>query len=274
MLVQLVYISSRLVVRIYLNTLFGDGKKDQVSNDTQNCNPWGNIASKLFDELSHSNFNFCEYKNSTDSSISTKANSLMVDATDMDEKFAMMKQTIEALKKSIDDKNLQITQLMSKLDLYNFGESHHILTIQENVAEINHASVKLDHKKDSISNVLRPVVSPKIEEGAIILQFESFEPVEVSALRKSTNTSKVDDFSNEESSDTWTLIALKRQKHQGTSKLQLSKVDTKSSTNQLQQCESINSNTKSKYINASSQKVRRTITLMEFFPEMLLGARA
>uniref|UniRef100_M1ACK3 Uncharacterized protein n=1 Tax=Solanum tuberosum TaxID=4113 RepID=M1ACK3_SOLTU len=57
---------------------------------------------------------------------------LMIDATDMDEKFTMMEQTIEALKKSIDDKNLQITQLMRKLDLYNFGESHHILTIQEN----------------------------------------------------------------------------------------------------------------------------------------------
>uniref|UniRef100_M1DWN8 Uncharacterized protein n=1 Tax=Solanum tuberosum TaxID=4113 RepID=M1DWN8_SOLTU len=99
-----------------------------------------------------------------------------------------------------------------------------------------------------------------MEEGVIILQFGSFEPIEVSALKKTTNTSKVDGFSNEESSDTWTLIALKRQKHQGTSKLRLSKVDTKSSTNQLLQCESINSNTKSKYINASSQKLAREFT--------------
>ncbi|KAH0752193.1 hypothetical protein KY285_005341 [Solanum tuberosum] len=95
--------------------------------------PRGNIASKLFDELSHSDFNLGEYKNSTDSSISTKVNSLMIDATDMVEKFAMMEQIIEASKKSIDDKNLQITQLMSKLDLYNSRESHHILTIQEKV---------------------------------------------------------------------------------------------------------------------------------------------
>uniref|UniRef100_M1D8J1 Uncharacterized protein n=1 Tax=Solanum tuberosum TaxID=4113 RepID=M1D8J1_SOLTU len=73
-----------------------------------------NIASKLFDELSHSSFNFGESENSTDFSISTKVNSLMADATDMDEKFAMMEQTIGALKKSIDDKNLQIAQLMSK----------------------------------------------------------------------------------------------------------------------------------------------------------------
>ncbi|KAH0754177.1 hypothetical protein KY290_024447 [Solanum tuberosum] len=63
-------------------------------------------------------------------------------------------------------------------------------------AKINHASVKLDHKKDSISKVLRPVVLPKIEEYFIILQFGSFEPVKVSALKKTTNTSKVDDFSN------------------------------------------------------------------------------
>ncbi|KAK4737514.1 hypothetical protein R3W88_001211 [Solanum pinnatisectum] len=174
--------------------------------------PRGKIASKLFDELSHSSFNFGESKKSTDSSNSTKVNSLMVNTTNMDEKFTMMEQTIEALR-----------------------------------TEINHASVKFDHKKDSISKVLRHVVSPKVEE------------VEVSALKKTTNTSKVDDFSNEESSDTWTLITLKRQKHQGTSKLRLSKLDTKSSTNQLQQCESIKSNTKSKYINTSSPKVRWTI---------------
>ncbi|KAH0639770.1 hypothetical protein KY285_036356 [Solanum tuberosum] len=64
---------------------------------------------------------------------STLVNSLMVDATDMDEKFAMMEQTIEALKKSIDDKNIQIAQLMIKLDLYNSRESHHNLTTQEKV---------------------------------------------------------------------------------------------------------------------------------------------
>jgi len=35
--------------------------------------------------------------------------------------------------------------------------------------ETNHASVKLDY--DSISEVLRPVVSPRIEQDVIILQF-------------------------------------------------------------------------------------------------------
>ena len=91
----------------------------------------GNIASKLFDELSHFSFNFGESKSSTDSSILTKGNSFMVDTTDMNEKFAMMEQIIEALKKSICDKNLQITQLMSKLELYNSKESHHNLKTQE-----------------------------------------------------------------------------------------------------------------------------------------------
>ncbi|KAH0743017.1 hypothetical protein KY290_031010 [Solanum tuberosum] len=95
--------------------------------------PGGNIVSKLFDELSHSGFNFGEFKNSEDSSISTKVNSLMVDAPNMDEKFTMMEQTIETLKKSIDDKNLQIAQLMSKLDLYNSRESLKNLTTQEKV---------------------------------------------------------------------------------------------------------------------------------------------
>ncbi|KAG5613268.1 hypothetical protein H5410_024549, partial [Solanum commersonii] len=191
--------------------------------------------------------------NSTDFSISTKVNSLMVDATNMDEKFAMIEQTIEALKKYIDDKNIQITQLMSKLDLYNFGESHHILTIQEKV-DIDSPTKPIDSQSANRS-VLRLVASLKIEEDVIILQFGSFEPVEVFVLKKTTNTSKVDDFSNKKNDDTWILVARKRQKYQGTSKLRLSKVDTKSSTNQLQQCESIRSNTKLKYINASSQKL-------------------
>ncbi|KAK4717868.1 hypothetical protein R3W88_016206 [Solanum pinnatisectum] len=87
----------------------------------------------LSDELSQPSFNFGEFKNSTDFSISTKVNALMVDAIDMDEKFAMMEQTIETLKKFINDKNLQIAQLMSNLDLSNSGGSHHNLTMQEKI---------------------------------------------------------------------------------------------------------------------------------------------
>lgn len=66
--------------------------------------------------------------------------------------------------------------------------------------DANHASANLDHKKDSISEALgpmHPVALPKIEEGIIILLFGSFEPVEFPALKKTTNTSKLHDFSND-----------------------------------------------------------------------------
>ncbi|KAG5582168.1 hypothetical protein H5410_052795, partial [Solanum commersonii] len=169
-------------------------RNDQVSNDTQNRN---------LGSTSHLSCLMNSLTRLQHSSISTKVNYL--------------EQTIEALKKSIDDKNLQTTQHEQKFYV-------------------------LWHRL-------------KIEEDVIILQFGSFEPVEVSTLKKTTNTSKVDDFSNKKNDDTWILVACKRQTHQGTSKLRLSKVDTKSSTNQLQQCEIIKSNTKLKYINASSQKL-------------------
>ena len=89
--------------------------------------PGGNIASKLFDELSHSNFNNGEYNSSIDTLISTKDNSFMVAQLT----WTRSSQTIEALNKSIDDKNLQIMQLMSKLDFCNSRESHHNLKTQE-----------------------------------------------------------------------------------------------------------------------------------------------
>ena len=118
------------------------------------------------------------------------------------------------------------------------------------------------------------MASPKIEEDVIIQEFRSFEPVEISALKKTTNISKVDDFFNTESDNNWTLVARKRQKHQGTSKHRLSKVDTKLSTNQLRKCEIIKFDTKLKDMNDSSQKVRIPVTLMEFFPVILLDVRA
>ncbi|KAK4356109.1 hypothetical protein RND71_025080 [Anisodus tanguticus] len=90
--------------------------------------PWGNITFMLFDKLSQTCCNFGESEDSTDSPISTKVNALMADATDMDEKFANIEQTIEALKKYVDDKNLQIAQLMNKLEAFTHAESSHIPT--------------------------------------------------------------------------------------------------------------------------------------------------
>ncbi|KAG5616520.1 hypothetical protein H5410_016344 [Solanum commersonii] len=117
---------------------------------------------------------------------------------------------------------------MSKLDLYNSGESHYILTIQEKV-DIDSPTKPIDSQSAKRS--------ASIEEDVIILQFGSFELVEVSALKKTTNRFKVDDFSNKES------------------------LDIKSSANQLRQCESIKSNTKLKNIKCFITKVPSTYSL-------------
>uniref|UniRef100_M1DDG4 Uncharacterized protein n=1 Tax=Solanum tuberosum TaxID=4113 RepID=M1DDG4_SOLTU len=63
-----------------------------------------------------------------DSPTSINVNALMADSTDMNEKFAIMEKTIEALKKSVDDKNLHISQLMNKLEAFTPGESSHVPT--------------------------------------------------------------------------------------------------------------------------------------------------
>jgi len=67
----------------------------------------------LFYELSQTNFNFSEYEDSTDFPISAKVNALMVDLTDIEKFFAMMDQTIDALKKCVDDKKIQIFTYIS-----------------------------------------------------------------------------------------------------------------------------------------------------------------
>uniref|UniRef100_M1DLQ6 Uncharacterized protein n=1 Tax=Solanum tuberosum TaxID=4113 RepID=M1DLQ6_SOLTU len=61
--------------------------------------PRGNLALVLFGEFSQIGSDFGESEDSMDSPTSMNVNALMADSTDMDEKFAMMEQTIEALKK-------------------------------------------------------------------------------------------------------------------------------------------------------------------------------
>ncbi|KAH0781231.1 hypothetical protein KY290_000829 [Solanum tuberosum] len=63
-----------------------------------------------------------------DSPTSINVNALMADSTDMDEKFATLELTIQALKKSVDDKKLHIAQLMNKLEAFTPGESSHVPT--------------------------------------------------------------------------------------------------------------------------------------------------
>uniref|UniRef100_M1DUY2 Uncharacterized protein n=1 Tax=Solanum tuberosum TaxID=4113 RepID=M1DUY2_SOLTU len=90
--------------------------------------PRGNLASVFFGEFSQIGSNFGESEDSMDSPTSINVNALMADSTDMDKKFAMMDQTIETLKKSVDDKNLHIYQLMNKLEAFTPGESSHVPT--------------------------------------------------------------------------------------------------------------------------------------------------
>ncbi|KAH0686101.1 hypothetical protein KY284_016654 [Solanum tuberosum] len=88
----------------------------------------GNLASVFFGEFSQIGSKSGESKDSMDSPASMNVNALIADLTDMDEKFAMIEQTIEALKKSVDDKNLHIAQLMNKLETFTPRESSHVPT--------------------------------------------------------------------------------------------------------------------------------------------------
>ncbi|KAH0636301.1 hypothetical protein KY290_036730 [Solanum tuberosum] len=60
--------------------------------------PGANLASVFFGELSQIGSNFGESDDSMDSPTSMNVNALMDDSIDMDEKFAMMEQTIESLR--------------------------------------------------------------------------------------------------------------------------------------------------------------------------------
>ena len=70
--------------------------------------PRGNFVSVFFKESSQIGSNFGDSEDLMDSPTSMNVNALMDDSTDMDEKFAMIEQTIDALKKFVDDKNLHI----------------------------------------------------------------------------------------------------------------------------------------------------------------------
>ncbi|KAG5614645.1 hypothetical protein H5410_014469, partial [Solanum commersonii] len=67
-----------------------------------------------------------------------------------------------------------------------------------------------------ITNIIKAQYGGLPQKGIIVLQVGKSKPIEVSFFKKTTNTSKVDDFSNEKNGDTGTLIARKRQKYSGT----------------------------------------------------------
>ena len=75
----------------------------------------------------------------------------MTNTTDVDEQLAAMAQTIDSLKKSVEEKDRQIAQLMSKLELYSPGESSHNPTLQaKSVAESPTKSSNAQNKNQSV----------------------------------------------------------------------------------------------------------------------------
>ena len=72
-----------------------------------------NLASMFFGEFSQIGSNFGESEDSTNSPISINVTALMVDSAYMNEKFAMMEETIKAMKKSIHEIFFHIAQLMN-----------------------------------------------------------------------------------------------------------------------------------------------------------------
>ncbi|KAG5591595.1 hypothetical protein H5410_042109 [Solanum commersonii] len=211
--------------------------------------PRGNLASMFFEEFSQIGSNFGESEDSMDAPTSMNVNALIANSTDMDEKFAMMEQTIEALKKFVDDKNLHIAQLMNKLEAFTPGDccticptvarhdnKHYQRSIWQNTtkfldetAEANHASVTPNQKKCSRST---------------FLQFGSLTPIEVDFLRKTLEGSLEIDNHKENEIDGWTLVTHKKRRHQVVFRIRLPKTRA-----------------------IMSDKVRRPITLDEFFPE-------
>ena len=149
-----------------------------------------------------------------------------------------------------------------------------IIIDEGDTVDTNHVSAKLHHMKGSISKALqaiRSVESPKVVE-IIMLQFGNFDPFGVPALKKTMEKFMQNNFSNSKKGDTWTSITSKRRKCQRASKLQLLKIDTRSSANLLQPMGAINTKLKCNY--TPLQRVGRKVALQEFFLKMLLVARA
>ncbi|KAK4723920.1 hypothetical protein R3W88_026699 [Solanum pinnatisectum] len=216
--------------------------------------PRGNFASVFFGEFSQIGSNFGESEDSMDSPTSMNVNALMANSTDMDKKFAMMEQTIEALKKSIDDKNLHTAQLMNKLETFKPRESSHVPTCpfgfdQRNKDEKQSASVAalfVQQLQDMITNTIRAQYSGTPKSSFLT-------PIEVDFPRKTLEGSLEINNHKENEADGWTLVTHKKRRHQAVLRIRLPKIrTTKSDVNQLQ---------------PSKSKVRRPITLDEFFPK-------
>ncbi|KAK4369956.1 hypothetical protein RND71_009431 [Anisodus tanguticus] len=95
----------------------------------------GNTSFSSSGEVSQACSNFYDSRDLEDSSTSNVVSAMMTNAANTEEQLAAMMQTIEALKKSLEDKDFQIAQLMHKLELCSRGESSHKPTPQEKEVE-------------------------------------------------------------------------------------------------------------------------------------------
>ncbi|KAK4727401.1 hypothetical protein R3W88_032318 [Solanum pinnatisectum] len=240
--------------------------------------PGGNLASVFFGEFSQIGSNFGESEDSMDSPTSMNVNALMADSTDMDEKFVMIEQTIEALKKSVYDKNLHIAQLMNKLEAFTPRESSHVLTclsgfdqrnkdVEESLAKSKFqkekqstsvAALSVQQLQDMIMNTIKCSTNQKkcstsSMRNTTFLRFESLAPIKVDFLRKTLEV------------DGWNLVTYKKRRHQAVLRIRLPKTRaTMSDVNQLQSPKSVKPCTSQKINGFSSHKVQRPITLDEF----------
>ncbi|KAH0725191.1 hypothetical protein KY284_001056 [Solanum tuberosum] len=80
--------------------------KNQLSYYGCYCNTWGNLASVFYGDHFQIGSNVDESDDSMDYPTSMNSNALITDSIAMDEKFSMMEQTIEALRKFVDVKSL------------------------------------------------------------------------------------------------------------------------------------------------------------------------
>ncbi|KAK4730001.1 hypothetical protein R3W88_022989 [Solanum pinnatisectum] len=124
---------------------------------------------------------------------------------------------------------------------------------QDETAEAYHASVAPNQKKCSRS---------------IFMQFGSLTPIEVDFPRKTLEGSLEIDNHEKNEVDGWTLVTHKKRRHQAVLRIRLPKTRAiRSDVNQLQPSKSVKPCTSQKINGSLSQKVRRPITLNEFFPE-------
>ncbi|MCD9559410.1 hypothetical protein HAX54_017339 [Datura stramonium] len=84
----------------------------------------------------------------------------------------------------------------------------------------HHSSAKINLKKCLFSKALRPTMrsmaSLKIKEGIIMLQFRSFEPIEVSTMKKISKASKC--VGENSRAQQCSMEALQQPKHSRTDK--------------------------------------------------------